>query len=69
MKSLKNLINDRLMISIRRFSQEIGISRQTICNIMADKGTPTVLTVKKSAPISVRTTKIIFERASNESKH
>ena len=47
MKSLKNLIYDRLMISIRQFSQDIGISRQTIYNIMADKGTPTVLTVKK----------------------
>ncbi|HAX83231.1 MAG TPA: hypothetical protein DCY15_01645 [Ruminococcaceae bacterium] len=47
MKSLKSLINDRLMISIRQFSHDIGVSRQTVYNIMADKRTPTVLTVKK----------------------
>lgn len=44
---LKDLINDRLMISVRRFAQECGVSRQTIVNIMYGKGTPTVLTVKK----------------------
>ena len=47
MKSLKNLINEKLMISERQLSKEIGISRQTIYNIMTDKGTPTILTVKK----------------------
>lgn len=44
---LKDLINDRLMISIRQFANEIGITRQTVMNILSDKGKPTVLTVKK----------------------
>ena len=44
---LKDLINDRLMISIRQFAKEIGITRQTVMNILSDKGKPTVLTVKK----------------------
>ena len=44
---LKKLINDRLMISLRQFEREAGISRQTIYNIMNNKGTPSLLTVKK----------------------
>lgn len=44
---LKDLINDKLTISINRFSKEIGISRQTIYKIFAGKCTPSVLTVKK----------------------
>lgn len=44
---LKDLINDRLMISVRQLAKECGVSRQTLVNVLADKGTPTVLTVKK----------------------
>lgn len=44
---LKELIMDSLMISIRQFSKEVGLNRQTIYNILNDVGTPTVLTVKK----------------------
>ncbi|MGN0805344.1 MAG: helix-turn-helix domain-containing protein [Candidatus Coproplasma sp.] len=47
MNKLKDLINDSLMISQRQFEKKTGISRQTIYNIMHDKGTPSVLTVKK----------------------
>ncbi len=46
-EKLKELITDKLTISINRFSKEIGISRQTIYKIFADKCTPSVLTVKK----------------------
>lgn len=44
---LKDLINDRLMISLRQFEKETGVTRQTVYNILSDKGKPTVLTVKK----------------------
>lgn len=47
MKNLKNLINEQLRISIRKFAKEIGISRQTVYNIMMDNNKPTILTVKK----------------------
>lgn len=45
-EKLKELINERLMISFRRFEKESGVSRQTIYNIMKGK-TPSILTVKK----------------------
>lgn len=46
MKNLKDLINDNLMISLRQFAKESGVSRQTLYNIM-NGFKPTVLTVKK----------------------
>lgn len=44
---LKMLINDRLLISMRQFEKESGVSRQTVYNLMHDKKKPSVLTVKK----------------------
>lgn len=46
-KSIKELINDKLMISLRQFEKETGVTRQTVYNILNGKGNPTVLTVKK----------------------
>ena len=46
-KSIKELINDKLMVSLRQFEKEAGVTRQTIYNIFNDKCKPTVLTVKK----------------------
>lgn len=45
--SVKNLIQERLTISIRKFAKEIGVSRQTIINILLGSHKPTELTVKK----------------------
>ena len=47
MNELKDLINDKLMISERQFAREVGINRQTIRNIRYDKVKPSKLTVKK----------------------
>lgn len=47
MQKLKDLINDRLMISMRQFEKEAGVTRQTVYNLMHDKKKPSVLTVKK----------------------
>lgn len=47
MKQLKDLIEDRLMISIRQFAKETGISRHTIAHILNGEGNPSLLTVKK----------------------
>lgn len=47
MNKLKDLINDRLMISFRQFEKETGVTRQTVYNILNGKRKPTVLTVKK----------------------
>ena len=45
---LKDLINDRLMISIRQFAKECGVSRPTIQRIMNnDNYKPSVLIVKR----------------------
>ena len=44
---LKDLIEDRLMVSVRQFAKECGVSRQTIINIMNGKTTPSLLTAKK----------------------
>ena len=38
MKQLKDLIEDRLMISIRQFAKETGISRHTIAHILNGEG-------------------------------
>jgi DNA-binding XRE family transcriptional regulator len=46
-KSIKELINDKLMVSLRQFEKEAGITRQTVYNIQNGKGNPTLLTVKK----------------------
>lgn len=46
-KSIKELINDKLMISLRQFEKESGVTRQTVYNILNGKGNPTLLTVKK----------------------
>ena len=47
MKDIRDLINDRLLISIRQFGKEVGISRQTIMGILKRTHKPTFLTVKK----------------------
>lgn len=44
---IKDLIEDRLMISIRQFAKETGISRHTIAHILNGEGNPSLLTVKK----------------------
>lgn len=44
---IKDLIEDRLMISIRQFAKETGISRHTIAHILNGEGKPSLLTVKK----------------------
>ena len=46
-EKLKNLITDSLMISIRQFEKKSGVCRQTVCNILNGKCTPSLLTVKK----------------------
>lgn len=46
-EKLKELINDRLVISLRQFEKVSGVTRQTVYNIMHDKANPSVLTVKK----------------------
>lgn len=46
---LKDLINDRLRISIRQFAKEVGLSRPTIQRILDGVGKPALLTVKKIA--------------------
>lgn len=46
-KSIKELINDKLMVSLRQFEKKAGVTRQTIYNIFNDKCKPTVLTIKK----------------------
>ena len=46
-EKLKQLINDRLMISLRQFEKETGVTRQTIYNIINGTTKPCVLTVKK----------------------
>ena len=46
-KSIKELINDKLMVSLRQFEKEAGVTRQTVYNIQNGKGNPTLLTVKK----------------------
>lgn len=46
---LKDLILDRSMVSMEELSQNIGISRQTIYNIIdkKEKYKPSLLTIKK----------------------
>lgn len=44
---IKDLIEDRLMISIRQFAKETGISRHTIAHILNGEGKQSLLTVKK----------------------
>lgn len=44
---IKDLIEDRLMISIRQFAKETGIGRHTIAHILNGEGKPSLLTVKK----------------------
>lgn len=44
---IKDLIEDRLMISIRQFAKETGISRHTIAHILNGEGKSSLLTVKK----------------------
>ena len=46
MKQLKDLIEDRLMISIRQFAKETGISRHTIAHILNGEGKPSLLTAR-----------------------
>ena len=47
MNEIKDLINDRLMISSLRFEKESCVTRQTVYNILNGKGKPSLLTVKK----------------------
>lgn len=44
---LKDLILDRLEVSVSQFCREIGLSRQTIDNIIKDRHTPSLPTTKK----------------------
>lgn len=44
---LKDLINDKLDIPIRQFSKEIGVSRQTIYNILKGVKDIKINTLKK----------------------
>ena len=46
-EKLKELITDKLTISINRFSKEIGVSRQTIYNILKGGKDIKINTVKK----------------------
>lgn len=46
-KSIKRLIEENLMVSLRQFEKKAGVTRQTIYNIFNNKCKPTVLTVKK----------------------
>lgn len=43
---LKDLINER-METLAKLSEKSGVSRQTLQNILKDKGKPSLLTVKK----------------------
>lgn len=46
-KSLADLINNNLFISLRQFEKEVGIARQTLAKIINDPNhKPSVLTVK-----------------------
>lgn len=44
---LKELMNNKLLISLRQFEKEAGVSRQTVYNLMNDKKKPSDLTIKK----------------------
>lgn len=44
---LKELILDRLEVSVSQFCREIGLSRPTINNIIKGKHKPSLLTTKK----------------------
>lgn len=44
---IKDLILDRLEVSVSRFCREAGIHRNTAENILKDKHTPSLLTIKK----------------------
>lgn len=43
---LKELINDKLMVTHRQFEKETGLSRQTLYSILNGAHKPHVLTVK-----------------------
>lgn len=47
MSKLKDLINDNLEVSVSQFCRKIGLSRQTIDNIMHDRHEPSLVTVKR----------------------
>lgn len=47
MKDLKDLFDEKLMISLRQFEKETGITRQTVYNVLGGKTKPTKLTIKK----------------------
>lgn len=44
---LKDLINERLDITVTEFAKKIGVSRPTIHGILRGEGNPRLLTVKK----------------------
>lgn len=44
---LKDLILDRIEVSISQFSKDVGLSRRTIYDILQDRFQPRLLTIKK----------------------
>lgn len=44
---LKNLILNKLDVSISQFCKDINISRRTIYNILEDKHEPNIVTIRK----------------------
>jgi DNA-binding XRE family transcriptional regulator len=44
---LKELIDERLDITVTDFARKIGVTRQTIHGILRGEGNPRLLTVKK----------------------
>lgn len=44
---LKDLIFEKMTISVNKLAKEIGVSRPTICNILNGKGKPSLPTIKR----------------------
>lgn len=47
MKNLKDLFDEKLMISLRQFEKKSGITRQTVYNVLGGRTKPAKLTIKK----------------------
>ena len=47
MKDLKDLFDEKLMISLMRFEKKSGITRQTVYNVLCGRTKPTKFTIKK----------------------
>lgn len=46
-KDIRRLIDEKLMTNYQALADSIGLSRQTIYNIMEQRAKPTKLTIKK----------------------